>query len=71
MLRMILLAFLIALPVAHAQQVPPSDPAFMLKAIAALQAQRNAAQDAAVVADAARFATRRRDREAASPHRGA
>ena len=47
------IAFAIALLVtpALAQQAPP-DPAFMQKAIVALQAQRNAALDAQAVAEA-------------------
>ena len=43
-------ALLLAIP-ALAQQ-PPPDPAFMQKAIVALQVQRNAALDAQVVAEA-------------------
>lgn len=46
----LLLALLLAGP-AFAQQQPP-DPAFMAKAIAALQVQRNQAQDAAAIAQA-------------------
>lgn len=46
---LIILAF--AAP-ALAQQAPPPDPAFMQKAIAALQSQRNIALDAAASAEA-------------------
>lgn len=50
MKKIIACVLLIGTPVlTHAQ---PVDPAFMQRAIAALQAQRNAAQDATVVAEA-------------------
>lgn len=50
-MKFLAIAFLLLSTSAFAQQ-QPSDPAFMQKAISALQAQRNAAQDAAASAEA-------------------
>jgi cell division protein FtsB len=51
MIRLTLLALALLTASAHAQQQPP-DPAFMQRALSAMQTQRNQAMDQAAIAQA-------------------